>query len=69
MVKTRPRRYCNFIMFKDTSLLPYEIFISLPSLGVKTFDSIVKSGKGLSVDFEFDEMVDSLLGEFMLRSW
>ena len=69
MVKTRSHRYCNFIMFKDTSLLPHERFIHLPSLGVKIFDSIIKSGKGLAVDFEFefDEMAESILGEFALR--
>jgi len=54
-------------MFKDTSLLPHERFISLSSLGDKIFDSIIKSGKGLAVDCEFDEMVESLLGEFLLR--
>ena len=67
MVKTRSHRYCNFIMFKNTSILPHERFIHLPSLGVKIFDSIIKSGKGLAVDFEFDEMIKSLLGEFALR--
>ena len=30
----------------------------------KLFDSIVKSGKGLAVDFDFDKIVESILGEF-----
>ena len=69
MVNTRSRSYCNFIMFKDTSLLPHERFISLPSLLGKIFDLIVESGKGLAVDFELYEMVETLLGEFPLRGW
>ena len=56
-------------MFKNKSLLPHERFISLSSLGRKIFDSIIKSGKGLAVDYEFDEMVESLLGESPLRGW
>ena len=56
-------------MSKDTSLSPHERFISLYSLGGKLCDSIIKSGKGLAVDFEFDEMLESLLGEFPLRGW
>ena len=56
-------------MFKDTSFLPHERCISLSSLGSKIFDSIIKSDKGLAVDFEFDEIIDSLLGEFPLRGW
>ena len=69
MVIIGQRGYCNYIMFKDTSLLPHERFISLSSLGGNIFDSIIKSGKGLAVDFEFDEMLESLLGEFPLRGW
>ena len=65
MVLTGQRGYCNFIMSKDTSLLPYERFISLSRLGGKLFDSILKSGMALlAVDYEFDEMVESLLDEF-----
>ena len=56
-------------MITDSSLLPHGRFISSSSLGGKIFDSIIKSGKGLAVDFEFDEMVDSLLGEFPVRGW
>ena len=56
-------------MIKNTSLLPHERFISLPSLWGKIFDSIIKSGNGLAVDFEFDEMIESLVGEFPLRGW
>ena len=56
-------------MIKDKSLLPHERFISLSSLGGDIFDSIIKSGEGLAVDYEFDEMVESLLGEFPLRGW
>ena len=51
----------------NLSLLPHERFISLSSLGGKLFDSIIKSDKGLAVDFEFDEMVENLLDEFPLR--
>ena len=54
-------------MFKNTSLLPHDRLISFPSLGDKSFDLIIKLGKGLAADFEFDEMVESLLGEFELR--
>ena len=61
MVLTPQRGYCNYIMFKDTSPLPHEIFISFYSLGVKNFDSIIKSDKDLAIDFELDEMVDNLL--------
>ena len=64
MVTTGQGGYCNYIMFKDTSLLTHDIFISLSGLGSKLFDSIIKSGKGLAVDYEFDEMVESLRGEF-----
>ena len=64
MVLTGQRGYCNFIMSKDTSLLPHERFISLSRLGGKLFDSIIKSGIDLAVDYEFDEMVESLLDEF-----
>ena len=69
MVLTRQRGYCNLIMSKDASLLPHERFISLSSLGRKGFDSIIKSGNVLAVDYEFDEMVKSLLDEFPLRGW
>ena len=69
MVLTRKRGYCNYIMSTDTSLLPHERFISLSSLDCKLFDSIIKSGKCLAIDFELDEMVDSLLGKFPLRGW
>ena len=69
MVNTQSRSYCNFIIFKNTSLLPHETLTRLPSLGGKIFESIIKSGKGLAVDFEFDEMVESLLGEFPLHVW
>ena len=69
MVITRQHRYCNYIMFKDTSFLPHERCISLSSLGSKIFDSIIKSDKGLAVDFEFDKMVESLLDEFPLHDW
>ena len=67
MVLTPQRGYCNYIMFKDTSLLPHEILISFYSLGVKNFDSIIKSDKDLAIDFELDEIVESLLGEPPLR--
>ena len=69
MVLTGQRGYCNFIMSKDTSLLPHERFISRLSLEGKLFDSIIKSGKGLAVDYEFEKMVESILGEFPLRGW
>jgi len=69
MILTQQRGYCKYIMFKDTSLLPHDRFMSLSSLGGKIFDSIIKSGKGLAVDYEFDEMAESLLGEFSLRGW
>jgi len=69
MVITQHRGYCNFVMSKDMSLLPHERFISRSSLGGKLFDSIIKSGKGLAVDYEFDEMVESLFVEFPLRGW
>ena len=64
MVLSGQRGYCNNIMFKDKSLLPHERFISLSSRGGKLSDSIIKSGEGLAVDYECDEMVESLLGEF-----
>ena len=67
MILTRQRGYYNFIMIKDTSLLPHERLISLSSVGGRIFDSIINSSKGLAVDYEFDEMVESLLGEFPLR--
>ena len=35
----------------------------------KLFDSIVKSGKGLAVDFGFDRIVESIFSEFPLRGW
>ena len=66
MVITQERGYCNFIIFKNTSLSPHDRFISISSLGCKLFDSITKSGRGLAVDYAFDEMVGSLLGEFPL---
>ena len=69
MLITQQRGYCNFIMSKDTSFLPHERFMSLSSLGGKPFDSIIKSRKCLAVDYEFDEMVESLLGELSLRGW
>ena len=56
-------------MFKNKSLLPLERFISLSSLGGKIFDSIIKLCKGLAVDYEFDEMLESLLGKSPLRGW
>ena len=62
MVLTQQRGYCNNIMFKDTSLLTHDIFISLSGLGSKLFDSIIMLGKGLAVDYEFDKIVESLLG-------
>ena len=69
MVLTRQRGYCNYIIFKKTSLLLHERFMSLSSLGVKLFDSIIKSDKGLAVDYELDEIVESLLDELPLRGW
>ena len=69
MVLTRQRGYCNYIIFKKTSSLLHERFMSLSSLGVKLFDSIIKSDKGLAVDYELDEIVDSLLDELPLRGW
>ena len=63
------RGYCNYIMSYDASFLPHKRFISLSSLGVKLFDSILKSGKGLAVDYELDEIVKSQLYEFQLRMW
>ena len=69
MVLTQQRGYCNYIMFKDTPLLPHDRFMSLSSIGCKIFDSIIKLCKGLAVDYEFDKIVESLLGEFPLRGW
>ena len=69
MVRTRYRIYSTYILLLDKSLLIHERFVSCKSLTGNTADSIIASNKGISVDADYDEMINKLLDEFPILRW
>ena len=64
MVRTRSLIYSTYILLLDKSLLIHERFVSCKSLAGNTADSIIASNKGISIDADYDEMINKLLDEF-----
>ena len=61
MVRTRSRIYSTYIFILDEALIIHERFISRRTLGENNADSIIASNNGISIDADYDEMINKLL--------
>ena len=69
MVRTRSRIYSTYILLLDEALLIHERLVTRKSLAGNTADSIIASNKGISIDADYDEMINKLLDDFRILRW